>query len=98
MFEEFKDTDNSIVVQERSVVSVAVKWIKNNATKIANVLKKYAIFKGGAEFIIEICDAVAGVSATIDELVYNLVDAIFPSWSDNTVARVADVIRVLMPF
>lgn len=87
---------------KRSVPSMAVKgaakWLKSNAKKILTVLGKYAAIKGGVSWFIEIVDAVVGVSDSIDELVYNIVDKCAPKLSNKQVKAVANVIRVLMPF
>lgn len=99
----FSNFDNGEeVISERGVGSFIVKkaanWLKRNARKVLNVLGKYAALKGGVEWFMSICDAALGFSESIDELVYNIVDACFPSWSNSTVSRVARVIRAIMPF
>lgn len=87
---------------KRGVPSVAVKgaakWLKSNAKKMVSVLSKYVMVKGGADFFIQMVDAVVGVSDSIDDLVYNIVDKCAPKLSNKQVKAVANVIMVLMPF
>lgn len=105
LIKEF-NTDNYIDINENinerglgsAIIKKAVKWIKNNSDKIIKVLKKYVKTNITSKGLIEALDIVVGISDTIDDLIYNLVDRLFPSLQDKTVSMITRAIRFIMPF
>lgn len=98
-----QDTSN---VQERSVISSTVKsaltFLRNNASKVEAVLKKYGITlaegKGVVAVIDDILDGVIEVSDSIDAVIYTIVDTLAPdSFEEGTKQIIANVIRLLLP-
>lgn len=82
-------------------VKTVLKFIKNNWPKVAKILKKYGIVvakgKGVTQFINQLLNGVIGVSNSIDEAIYAVVDFVAPNLSSNTKKIIANAIRLISP-
>ena len=97
---DFSGLDNN----ERGLsaaVKTALKFIKNNWSKIVNVLKKYGVVvgegKGVIAYIDQILNGVINVSDSIDEAIYTVVDFVAPGLDRNVKKIIANAIRLVIP-
>lgn len=90
---------------ERSALSSSIKtvlkFIKNNWSKIAPILKKYGIKaaqgKGVVQFIDNLLNGVIEVSNSIDNAIYTVVDFIAPGLDSNVKQIITNAIRLISP-
>ncbi len=97
---------NTIELKERGIASttikIAAKFIKNNASKIAGILKKYFRVNISSKSIMTAVDVIFDISGSIDDFLYNFVDYICDTFSircpESNKKLVARALRLIIPF
>ncbi|MEG0844561.1 MAG: hypothetical protein RSF39_10560 [Romboutsia sp.] len=89
-------------MDEKSLISNAVKWLKNNITKIQKILKQYFGINITTKWLTTALDVIADISGTLDQLTYNLVDLVCDTFSircsEDMKWIIARALRLIMPF
>lgn len=84
-----------------TAVKTVLKFIKNNWSKVASILKKYGVIlaegKGVVEFIDQLLDGVIEVSDSIDAAIYAVVDFVAPDLDEDVKQVIANAIRLICP-
>lgn len=84
-----------------SAIKTVLKFIKNNWSKVAAILKKYGVIiaqgKSVTEFVDQLLDGVIEVSDSIDAAIYTIVDFVAPDLNENVKQVITNAIRLICP-